>query len=81
MPVSVHHPHYRALQARLASLRQAAGLSQVQLAERMEVGQSYISKIERGEAYVDVLVFVDWCNACEVNAGLTLDQLFASQST
>lgn len=61
MPVSVHHPRYQALQAGLAELRKAAGLSQVQLSTRLGVGQSYVSKIERGEAYVDVLVFVDWC--------------------
>ena len=60
------------------ALRKAAGLSQVQLAERLGVGQSYISKIERGEAYVDVLVFVDWCQACGVKAGHTLDQLIAA---
>ena len=57
------------------SLRKTAGLSQIQLAERLGVGQSYISKIERGEAYVDVLVFIDWCQACGVKAGRTLDQL------
>lgn len=42
----------------------AAGLTQTQLAERLAVGQSYVSKIERGEAYVDVLLFADWCAAC-----------------
>lgn len=78
MPASVHHPHYRALQAGLASLRKTAGLSQVELAERMGIGQSYISKIERGEAYIDVLVFVDWCSACGVKAGLTLDRLITT---
>lgn len=62
------------------ALRKTAGLSQVQLAERLGVGQSYISKIERGEAYVDVLFFVDWCQACGVKAGSTLDQLFAAQN-
>ena len=68
MPVSVHHSRYQALQAGLAALRKTAGLSQVQLAERLGVGQSHVSKIERGEAYVDVLVFVDWCQACGVKA-------------
>ena len=75
MAVSVHHSRYQALQAGLVALRRAAGLSQVQLAERLGVGQSYVSKIERGEAYVDVLVFVDWCQACGVKAGRALDQL------
>jgi transcriptional regulator with XRE-family HTH domain len=74
--VSVHHSHYQALRGELVALRKAAGLSQVQLAERLGVGQSYISKIERGEAYVDVLAFVDWCQACGVGAGHTLAQLF-----
>jgi transcriptional regulator with XRE-family HTH domain len=65
----------------MVSLRKAAGLSQVELAERMGVGQSYISKIERGEAYVDVLVFVDWCKACGVKAGQTLDRIIVTPNT
>lgn len=78
MPVSVHHPKYNALQSALASFRKDAGLSQVQLAERLGVGQSYISKIERAEAYVDVFVFVDWCGACGLKPGMTLDSLVES---
>lgn len=66
MPVSVHHPRYQALQAELAAVRRAAGLSQVELSETLGVGQSYVSKVERGEMYVDVMVFVDWCRACRV---------------
>lgn len=66
MPVSVHHPRYQALQAELAAVRRAAGLSQVELSEALGVGQSYVSKVERGEMYVDVMVFVDWCRACSV---------------
>ena len=80
MLVSIHHSRYQALQRELVLLRKTAGLSQVQLAERLGVGQSYISKIERGEAYVDVLVFADWCQACGVQAGHTLDQLFTADS-
>ena len=57
-------------------MRKQAGLSQVQLAERLGVGQSLISKIERGESYVDVLFFVDWCEACNVSRpGRELDRL------
>lgn len=78
MPVSVHNPRYQALRAGLIALRQRAGLSQVQLAERLGVGQSFVSKIERGEAYVDVLLFVDWCRACEAKVGQTLDTLALS---
>lgn len=75
MPVSVHHPHYQALQAMLVVMRKGAGLSQVQLAGRLGVGQSYVSKIERGETYVDVLLFIDWCQACGALAGKAIDEL------
>lgn len=75
MLVSVHHPRYKALRAALVALRNAAGLTQMQLAQRLEVGQSYVSKIERGDAYVDVMLFADWCRACGVNPAQTLDQL------
>ena len=76
--VSVHHSHFQALQGGLVALRKAAGLSQEQLAERLGVGQSYISKIERGDVYVDVVVFVAWCQASGVRAGHTLNKLFTA---
>ena len=75
MPISVHHPRYQALQAEMAAVRQAAGLSQVQLSEALGVGQSYVSKVERREMYVDVMVFVDWCRACNVPPEVTISKL------
>ena len=47
----------------------------MQLAQRLEVGQSYVSKIERGDAYVDVMLFVDWCTACGVHPAQTLEEV------
>lgn len=66
MSVSIHHPRYQALRAVLAKVRSEHGLTQTQLAQRLNVGQSYVSKIERGESYVDVLLFADWCHACGI---------------
>ncbi|MDN7716249.1 helix-turn-helix domain-containing protein [Burkholderia gladioli] len=62
---SIHHPRYQALQAHLRALRKGARLTQVQLAERLSIDQSYLSKIERGERYMDVLLYIDWCRACD----------------
>lgn len=62
----------------MVSARKAAGLTQVQIAEKMGVGQSYISKIERGESYVDVMTFVDWYRACNLAPGASLDQIIGS---
>lgn len=50
----------------MRELRKSAGLTQVELAEKLSQDQSYVSKIERGERYVDVLFYIDWCNACEI---------------
>lgn len=66
MLASIHDLRYRFLQAQLIQLRKAAAMTQAQLAERLGVGQSYVSKIERGEAYVDVILFIDWCKVCEI---------------
>lgn len=79
VPVSVHHPRYIAVQAKLQTLRKAAGISQEELADQLAVGQSFVSKIERGEAYVDILVFFDWCEACGANAGAVVSDLISHQ--
>lgn len=57
----------------LAALRQARedrGLTQVQLASRLKVTQSWVSKIERGARRMDVVELEIWCKAL----GLTLSQ-------
>ena len=74
MVISIHHPRYIALRQHLKKLRKDAGLSQSELASRLGEDQSYISKIERGERYVDLLFYLDWCGACGVapEAGIKL---------
>lgn len=75
MPVSLYQSEYVALRALMRKLRDEANLTQSQMAERLGVGQSYVSKLERGENFFDVLLFVKWCKACNVNAGDVLNKL------
>jgi transcriptional regulator with XRE-family HTH domain len=64
MVTSVHHSRYAKLRSVLKEIRKGAGLTQVQLAERLHMEQSNLSKIERGERYLDTLLFIDYCKAC-----------------
>ncbi len=59
----------------MVEVRRAAGLSQVGLAEALGVGQSHVSKVERGEMYVDVMVFIGWCPACKVRPDAAIAKL------
>ncbi|MBP4049713.1 helix-turn-helix domain-containing protein [Chromobacterium violaceum] len=59
---------YDKLRRVLRATRRQAGLTQVQLAEKLGRGQSYVSKVERGEQYVDVIEFLEWCDACNTPA-------------
>ncbi|NPT51756.1 helix-turn-helix domain-containing protein [Ralstonia sp. 3N] len=60
----IYGRRYEAVRRVLRKVRREAGLNQVQLAEKLGKGQSYVSKVERGEQYLDVLEFVEWCEAC-----------------
>lgn len=62
-------------------MRKAAGLTQVQLAARLGIGQSFVSKVERGVTYVEVFTCVDWCTACGITPGALLDSLVLSASS
>lgn len=63
----------------MRQMRMAAELTQAGLAERLGEEQSYISKIERGERFVDVLFYVDWCRACGVPASSAVTELMADE--
>jgi transcriptional regulator with XRE-family HTH domain len=73
--LSIHHPRYVALRDHLKALRQSAGLTQIEIADRLKLDQSYVSKIERGERYVDVIFYLDWCTACGVKVAKAVVQL------
>jgi len=62
--VSVHHKRYALLRSVLKQVRKSAGLTQVELADHLQMEQSNLSKIERGERYIDTLLFIDYCHAC-----------------
>ena len=49
---------YKAMIDRLADARRAAGIKQVELAERLGKPQSFISKVERRERRIDVVEFI-----------------------
>ncbi len=55
MDKSVHSKQYEILLALLVSKRKAANVTQLQLAERLEMTQSAYSKLERGELRIDVV--------------------------
>jgi len=63
MPSAIFSERYGAVVEVLAEARRQAGLTQVQLAERLRRPQSYVSKIERRERRVDAVEFYDWAIA------------------
>lgn len=57
MPSTLSDPDYRAFVDHLIALRTRLGITQVQLATRLEKPQSYISKSERFERRIDPAEF------------------------
>ena len=60
MGSSVHSERYKAFLQRLRAARKEAGLTQEEVAARLKVHQSYVSKCESGERRVDVVELSDF---------------------
>jgi Predicted transcriptional regulator len=63
MARSTHHPNYQSLLTLLRDLREQAGVTQHALAESLGNTQTFISKVERGERRIDVVEFIEICDA------------------
>ncbi|REJ82664.1 MAG: XRE family transcriptional regulator [Planctomycetota bacterium] len=63
MEKSLFTAEYVVLLGLLRESRQHAGLTQVQLAERLGQSQSFVSKIERGETRLDLIQLRTICHS------------------
>ena len=74
---ALHTEAYRRFTAALVQARQRAGLSQYDLADRLGVDQSYISKVENSRRRLDVIEFLQIMQAMGVSYREVLDGLVA----
>ncbi|WP_295240169.1 helix-turn-helix transcriptional regulator [uncultured Brevundimonas sp.] len=63
----------------IASVRKAAGITQVELAERLGKPRSFVSKIERGERRLDVIEFCQVAEALGYEPADLLDEFAKSK--
>ncbi|TWO67801.1 helix-turn-helix transcriptional regulator [Caenimonas sedimenti] len=66
VPRVLQSTFYKKLRSALAEARSQAGLTQEDVAEKLGRPQSFVSKYESGERRLDVLEFVEVCQALGV---------------
>jgi transcriptional regulator with XRE-family HTH domain len=69
---------HRVLLAVLVESRREAGLTQRDLAGRLKLPQSYVSKIETGERRIDPVECATWARACKVEPGEFFNRFVAA---
>jgi transcriptional regulator with XRE-family HTH domain len=67
MKKTIHTDEYALLVALLRDTRENAGMTQTELATRLDTTQSIVSKIERGERRLDLVELKAWCNAIDMS--------------
>jgi transcriptional regulator with XRE-family HTH domain len=77
---SIYSSEYQRLCSLLRQLRHEAGLTQVQVAARLGVPQSFVSKYESGERRLDVVELGHVAGALEATVREVLDQLDGQES-
>ena len=71
-------PRYRAVIDRFVELRGEAGLNQRELAERLGLPRSYVSKAENYERGLDLVQMVDWLRALGVDERKVINSIVLS---
>ncbi len=66
MEKSIHSREYALFLDMLRNVREARGLTQSEVANRLEATQTFVSKCERGERRLDVVELMAWCKALNI---------------
>lgn len=69
MEKTIHSRRYRMLILQLQAHRKLNKIPQHELAERLGITQSQVSKIERFERRLDILEMIDYCRSVDMSAG------------
>lgn len=69
MEKSIYSDEYKLFIKLLRGARERFGLTQQEIAERLNATQTFVSKCERGERRLDVVELRAWCTAL----GITLN--------
>lgn len=67
-------PHTKLVEV-LIEARKKAGLTQSQLAEKIQRDQTFVSLIERGQRRIDVVEFIDIAKALGARPGALFDEV------
>ena len=67
MAKSLHPSEYEAFRKLLLTAREEAGLTQLEVATRLSKPQSFVAKYEGGERRLDVIEFMEICEALKVD--------------
>lgn len=66
---------YRRVPEFLREVREAAGLTQRELAQRIDRTQWWVARCETGSRRLDVAEFILWCDGCRVAPAEALQRL------
>ena len=72
---SIYNEEYRKLIDDLRSERNAAGVTQQVLADKLSKPQSFVAKVEGCERRLDVVEYLHWCRALGVDPSKLISSL------
>lgn len=75
---SIFDPRYKSLISYLSELRKSVNVSQMELAVKLNLSQSDISKIESCERRIDFIETIDWLRALGLDINTSIIQLMAA---
>lgn len=75
MPKPLLSPEYKIFLKEFQELRESAGLSQAELAEKVGMDQGRVSRSESGSRRVDIVELILWCAACGVPLETFIERL------
>ena len=77
MAKSLHTREYEYFRSLLVAAREKAGLTQADVSAKLKRPQSFVAKYEGGERRLDVIEFLQVCNALGVDPRSILSKLQA----